>query len=472
MYADIGIISKPRIPAELLLCVGEYLSASDLVNMMLGSRYFRNLFMKLYFGRSGIRISDQPSSLHISSPRTYSALSCWRKHPCFVTPHSIYGSIYTQDWERQVRKLTDFFFSLPTEHLLTWVEINIIPDEDFSVIPVQCLLNAIGRVHCKNITLRSRGDHIDVRLSAATAVAPLLAHQSLTYLSLDPFPFLHDPTILQWTIDVLNASPIRELNLGLDMPEEACDQLFGSLSLPNLRFLGFEGNLALKTAIEFLKRHTTIDHLAFGQKTLIWPTIEVSQFSAVLPNLYRLSAPISQAFHIILTFYPPRLKTLTLINVECCSIDSAEFQVSYVLAILCFFENVSLDIHFDDFTHKLYSNYPQFASNGLRQVERFHVTYRTRSDDGWVSILNSRRLIIFTTAPQGSLQRLLEGMPRLKSLSIDLERRKEQRPFIDAEFLRKADLIRARYPYIESISCEITDVEPRRGWFFPEDPDM
>ncbi|KAH9910272.1 uncharacterized protein B0H18DRAFT_963550 [Fomitopsis serialis] len=117
-------------------------------------------------------------------------------------------------------------------------------------------------------------------------------------------PVLFDAETIRWTLQVINASALRELSLSKQSEKASWSSLLSHFKLPSLRVFTVEGGtLSMLSLSTFLLNHPALESLYIGAdsdselKTFVPPKLPARH--QVLRCLRTLEAPLSYVVHLV-----------------------------------------------------------------------------------------------------------------------------------------------------------------------------
>ncbi|KAG6379422.1 hypothetical protein JVT61DRAFT_11891 [Boletus reticuloceps] len=148
------------------------------------------------------------------------------------------------------------------------------------------------------------------------------------------------PNLISFTASVLCFSPLRNISLhNTGLTRSAWNKLLSSLTLPHLTSLALDCTCPLKTTLEFLKCHPSLDKLSLipCAKSTHTPVRQCSPIS--LPVLFHLAGP--PGYLSALTKHLQNPGVVQILGVTLTDASSALPLISQVLSTTQHFENIS-----------------------------------------------------------------------------------------------------------------------------------
>ncbi|KAG6372576.1 hypothetical protein JVT61DRAFT_7689 [Boletus reticuloceps] len=142
------------------------------------------------------------------------------------------------------------------------------------------------------------------------------------------------PNLISFTASVLRFSPLRNISLhNTGLTRSAWNKLLSSLTLPHLTSLALDCTCPLKTTLEFLKHHPSLDKLS------LIPCAKLTHTPVSLPVLFHLAGPPGYLSALAKHLQNPGV--VRILGVTLTDASSALPLISQVLSTTQHFENIS-----------------------------------------------------------------------------------------------------------------------------------
>lgn len=289
----------------MLLAIAQLIDLEDLRSFVFVTQ---RLLIKLtdhYLSRVGIKIKQR--SFVTLSEDALPALPAWRRAPTFTVPRHLSCEFGHRSSEKDVDRLCHFLGCLAQDHT--------VPIRHLTLDFCSCKIGSLFRILQALPLFNFRGLEVD------TATCDYLnrPHHDSYVLFAQPLPNLTSfdvtstiflsPQLVEWTVTVLNTSPITNLSLSGSTTSTALSTVEWADFLPKIRIDTLTAvsldTLPLAAALEFLQRHLAIETIYLGNHVFVQRELSL-QDRLYLPRLTRISGPPLQLYNVLVSFSPSR----------------------------------------------------------------------------------------------------------------------------------------------------------------------